>query len=156
MSATVGVPDPRLATLAGSPKAADHPDPARPSSTSPAWCAAPPRARASATSSCQHPRGRRHRHVVRCFEDGDVTHVEGRIDPLADIETVETELMLADLDSLENASLPWIRRPREATRKPAKPLSRMMRALELLRAGRPARLVPRGPRRNAPSRHWGS
>src|SRR6201998_1214360 len=40
-------------------------------------------------------------HVVRCFEDGDVTHVEGRIDPVADIETVETELMLADLDSLE-------------------------------------------------------
>src|SRR5690349_24304752 len=40
-------------------------------------------------------------HVVRCFEDGDVTHVEGKIDPIADIETVETELMLADLDSLE-------------------------------------------------------
>ena len=40
-------------------------------------------------------------HVVRCFEDNDVTHVEGRIDPVADIETVETELMLADLDSLE-------------------------------------------------------
>src|SRR5271156_3008687 len=40
-------------------------------------------------------------HVVRCFENGDVTHVEGRIDPLADLETVETELMLADLDSLE-------------------------------------------------------
>ena len=40
-------------------------------------------------------------HVVRCFEDDDITHVEGRIDPIADIETVETELMLADLDSLE-------------------------------------------------------
>ena len=40
-------------------------------------------------------------HVVRCFEDTDVTHVEGRIDPVADIETVETELMLSDLDSLE-------------------------------------------------------
>ena len=40
-------------------------------------------------------------HVVRCFEDADVTHVEGRIDPIADIETIETELMLADLDSLE-------------------------------------------------------
>ena len=40
-------------------------------------------------------------HVVRCFEDDDVTHVEGRIDPVADIETIETELMLADLDSLE-------------------------------------------------------
>ncbi|HZA92534.1 MAG TPA: GTPase, partial [Gemmatimonadales bacterium] len=40
-------------------------------------------------------------HVVRCFRDDDVTHVEGRIDPVADIETIETELMLADLDSLE-------------------------------------------------------
>ena len=40
-------------------------------------------------------------HVVRCFEDADVTHVEGKIDPIADIETIETELMLADLDSLE-------------------------------------------------------
>src|SRR5204862_6220906 len=40
-------------------------------------------------------------HVVRCFQDSDVTHVEGRIDPIADIETVETELMLADLESLE-------------------------------------------------------
>src|ERR1700709_1382053 len=39
--------------------------------------------------------------VVRCFEDGDITHVEGRVDPIADIETIETELMLADLDSLE-------------------------------------------------------
>src|SRR5436190_12492394 len=40
-------------------------------------------------------------HVLRCFEDGDITHVEGRIDPVSDIETIETELMLADLDSLE-------------------------------------------------------
>src|ERR1700719_1600814 len=40
-------------------------------------------------------------HVVRCFADDDITHVENRVDPIADIETVETELMLADLDSLE-------------------------------------------------------
>src|ERR1700761_6722647 len=40
-------------------------------------------------------------HVVRCFEDSDVTHVEGKVDPIADIDTIETELMLADLDSLE-------------------------------------------------------
>src|ERR1700710_536952 len=45
-------------------------------------------------------------HVVRCFEDGDVTHVEGRIDPIADAETVETELMLADLESLERRIVP--------------------------------------------------
>src|SRR5919112_3852051 len=40
-------------------------------------------------------------HVLRCFENDDITHVEGRIDPVRDAETVETELMLADLDSLE-------------------------------------------------------
>src|ERR1700746_2743652 len=40
-------------------------------------------------------------HVVRCFEDGNVVHVEGSVDPIRDVETVETELMLADLDSLE-------------------------------------------------------
>src|SRR5512138_1873617 len=40
-------------------------------------------------------------HVVRCFEDGDITHVSGKIDPIADIDTIETELMLADMDSLE-------------------------------------------------------
>src|SRR5579875_1641403 len=39
--------------------------------------------------------------VARCFEDGDITHVEGRIDPLADLEIIETELMIADLESLE-------------------------------------------------------
>ena len=45
-------------------------------------------------------------HVLRCFEDDDITHVEGRIDPVADAETVETELMLADLDSLERRIVP--------------------------------------------------
>src|SRR5579884_1171258 len=45
-------------------------------------------------------------HVVRCFSSGDVTHVEGRVDPVADAETVETELMLADLESLERRIIP--------------------------------------------------
>jgi ribosome-binding ATPase YchF (GTP1/OBG family) len=40
-------------------------------------------------------------HVLRCFEDDDITHVEGRINPVGDAETIETELMLADLESLE-------------------------------------------------------
>src|SRR6201996_5497684 len=40
-------------------------------------------------------------HVLRCFEDDDITHVEGKIDPVSDAETVETELMIADLESLE-------------------------------------------------------
>ena len=59
-------------------------------------------------------------HVVRCFEDTDVTHVEGKIDPIADIETIETELMLADLDSLEKRVDAWRRRPRAAAKTPRK------------------------------------
>src|SRR2546427_5243103 len=46
-------------------------------------------------------------HIVRCFEDSDITHVEGKIAPLDDIETVETELMLADLESLEKRLALW-------------------------------------------------
>ena len=58
-------------------------------------------------------------HVLRCFEDGNVTHVEGSIDPIRDAETVETELMLADLDSLEKRASPRRRRRRAAaTRRP--------------------------------------
>ncbi len=57
-------------------------------------------------------------HVVRCFEDYDVTHVENKIDPIADIETVETELMLADLESLERRAAVSRRRRKAATRKP--------------------------------------
>src|SRR6202795_4763957 len=87
-------------------------------------------------------------HVVRCFEDGDVTHVEGRIDPVADIETVETELMLSDLDSLERRAdaLEKKTRGNDKDAKEAKEsLDLMNRALTLLRAGKPARLVERKP-----------
>jgi ribosome-binding ATPase len=87
-------------------------------------------------------------HVVRCFEDGDVTHVEGRIDPVADIETVETELMLSDLDSLERRAdaLEKKTRGNDKDAKEAKEsLDLMNRALALLRAGKPARLVERKP-----------
>jgi hypothetical protein len=77
-------------------------------------------------------------HVLRCFEDGDITHVENRIDPVADAETVETELMLADLDSLERRVVPL--RKRAATDKEAKhQVALMDGALELLREGKPAR-----------------
>jgi ribosome-binding ATPase len=87
-------------------------------------------------------------HVVRCFVDPDVAHVSGTIDPIADIETIETELMLADLDSLE--------RRVEALTKKAKgndkdavearqTLDLVDRALSLLRDGKPARLVERKP-----------
>ena len=80
-------------------------------------------------------------HVVRCFEDGDITHVEGQIAPLADIETVETELMLADLDSLERRTLALEKRAKGGD-KEAKELADLVgRCLVLLREGRPARLA---------------
>src|SRR5712691_716153 len=85
-------------------------------------------------------------HVVRCFEDGDVTHVEGKIDPIADIETIETELMLADLDSLERR-LDALEKKAKGSDKDAKEardvLDLVGRALALLRAGKPARLTER-------------
>jgi GTP-binding protein YchF len=87
-------------------------------------------------------------HVVRCFQDDDVTHVEGRIDPVADIETVETELMLADLDSLERRVEALEKRAKGSNgeAKEAKAvLDLVTRALALLRAGKPARLVARKP-----------
>ena len=87
-------------------------------------------------------------HVVRCFEDTDVTHVEGRIDPLADIETVETELMLADLESLERR-LDGLQRKARGTDKDAKEAKETLdlvgRGLALLREGKPARLTERKP-----------
>jgi hypothetical protein len=84
-------------------------------------------------------------HVVRCFADGDVTHVEGRIDPIADIETVETELMLADLESLERRYDSLEKRAKTGD-KEARALADLMgRALALLREGKPARLVRRAP-----------
>jgi len=63
-------------------------------------------------------------HVVRCFEDTDVTHVENRIDPIADIETIETELMLAISIASSAGSMRWKRRPRVATRTPRRPKRR--------------------------------
>src|ERR671936_882029 len=79
-------------------------------------------------------------HVVRCFADDDVTHVTGAIDPIADIETVETELMLADLDSLERRIEPLQKRARgnDKDAKEAKETLELIgRALDLLREGRP-------------------
>jgi ribosome-binding ATPase len=83
-------------------------------------------------------------HVVRCFEDSDVTHVEGRIDPIADIETIETELMLADLESLEKRAANLEKRVRGSADKDLKlQYELVVRALALLREGKPARLVER-------------
>jgi GTP-binding protein YchF len=82
-------------------------------------------------------------HVVRCFEDTDITHVEGRIDPIADIETIETELMLADLDSLEKRADALEKKAKGGDKEAKGTLDLMQRALALLRDGKPARLLTR-------------
>jgi GTP-binding protein YchF len=84
-------------------------------------------------------------HVVRCFEDSDITHVEGKIDPIADIETIETELMLADLDSLERRVDALEKKARGNDKEAKELLDLVKRALPLLREGKPARLVERKP-----------
>ena len=84
-------------------------------------------------------------HVVRCFQDSDVTHVEGRIDPIADIETVETELMLADLDSLERRLDGLGKKAKGGDKEAKETLDLINRALALLREGKPARLTERKP-----------
>jgi GTP-binding protein YchF len=87
-------------------------------------------------------------HVVRCFVDPDIAHVAGAIDPLADIDTIETELMLADLDSLERR-VEGLAKKAKGSDKDAnearETLDLVERALALLRAGKPARLVERKP-----------
>ena len=84
-------------------------------------------------------------HVVRCFEDGDITHVSGKIDPLADIDTIETELMLADMDSLEKRVVSIEKKGKQGDKEAKEMADLMNRALVLLREGKPARLVERTP-----------
>ncbi|KFI31307.1 GTP-binding protein YchF [Haematobacter massiliensis] len=80
-------------------------------------------------------------HVLRCFEDGDITHVEGRVDPVADAETIETELMIADMESIERR-LANLQRKLKGGDKEAKDQDRLLRvALDALNAGQPARTV---------------
>jgi GTP-binding protein YchF len=80
-------------------------------------------------------------HVLRCFDDGDVTHVEGRVDPVADAETIETELMLADLESIEKRRANLVRKLK-GNDKEAKEQDRLLAAAqEMLEDGKPARLV---------------
>ena len=83
-------------------------------------------------------------HVLRCFEDDDVTHVEGSVDPVRDAETVETELMLADMDSLERR-LPSLQKRVRTDREAAAQVALMEPILDALRQGRPARFaIPAG------------
>jgi GTP-binding protein YchF len=80
-------------------------------------------------------------HVLRCFEGGDVTHVEGRVDPSADAETVETELMLADLESLERRVPNLVKKAQQGDKEARIEASVLGQALELLRTSKPARLT---------------
>ena len=80
-------------------------------------------------------------HVLRCFEGGDVTHVEGRVDPIADAETVETELMLADLESLEKRVPNLVKKAQQGDKEAKIQASVLGQALDLLRDSKPARLT---------------
>jgi hypothetical protein len=80
-------------------------------------------------------------HVLRCFEDGDITHVEGRIDPVADAETIETELMLADLDSIERRRANLARKLKGADKDAADQDRLLALAQKALENGQPARTV---------------
>lgn len=80
-------------------------------------------------------------HVLRCFEDGDITHVEGRVDPLADADVIETELMIADMESIERR-LANLSRKLKGGDKDALDQDRLLRqALAVLNEGRPARTI---------------
>lgn len=80
-------------------------------------------------------------HVVRCFEDENVTHVSGKIDPLDDIETIETELMLADLESLEKRVDPLVKRIRGNDKEAKATLALVEATIGALRDGKAARTV---------------
>jgi GTP-binding protein YchF len=77
--------------------------------------------------------------VARCFVDDDITHVEGRVDPLSDLDIIETELMLADLESLEKRVANLEKRAKQGDKESAITLRLVNLALEQLNAGRPAR-----------------
>ena len=80
-------------------------------------------------------------HVLRCFEDGDVVHVDGRVDPVADADTIETELMLADIESLEKRLQNIVRKVRGGDKEAVQQERLMKAALAVLEEGKPARLV---------------
>ncbi|MEM6534053.1 MAG: redox-regulated ATPase YchF [Pseudomonadota bacterium] len=78
-------------------------------------------------------------YVLRCFEDEDITHVSGKIDPLADLDVVETELMLADLESLEKRKAGWVKKANSGDKEAKANVALIDLALEQLNAGKPAR-----------------
>jgi GTP-binding protein YchF len=80
-------------------------------------------------------------HVLRCFENDDIQHVENKVDPIADAETVETELMLADLESLEKRVPAFAKKAQQGDKEAKTAASVLGQALDLLREGKPARLT---------------
>lgn len=78
-------------------------------------------------------------HVLRCFENADITHVEGSVDPLRDIEIIETELMLADLESLERRIIPIEKKAKSGDKDSKAQFEVMRQVLDALREGKPAR-----------------
>jgi GTP-binding protein YchF len=82
-------------------------------------------------------------YVLRCFENEDIAHVEGRIDPIADLETVETELMLADLESIEKRIANLEKKAKSGDKEARLSLDLVLRTKALLEDGKPARLTQR-------------
>ena len=77
--------------------------------------------------------------VARCFIDDDIIHVENRVDPISDLDIIETELMLADLESLEKRTITLEKRARGGDKEAISTLRLVKVALDLLNSGRPAR-----------------
>jgi hypothetical protein len=91
-------------------------------------------------------------YVLRCFEDEDVAHVEGRIDPISDAEVVETELMIADMESLEKRREPLAKKATSGDKEAKAQVALIDKALELVAAGKPARLARLTPEEERPFR----
>ncbi len=83
-------------------------------------------------------------HIVRCFEDGDVTHVSGRVDPLGDIETIDTELVLADMDTVARALDRVARQTKSGDKHARATEALLMRVKGHLDEGRPVRSLELG------------
>src|SRR6056297_3494838 len=77
-------------------------------------------------------------HVLRCFEDDDITHISGKVDPIADLAIVETELMLADLESLEKRKVNWVKKANSGDKEAKAQVALIDKALAELNEGRPA------------------
>jgi ribosome-binding ATPase len=80
-------------------------------------------------------------HVLRCFEDGDVTHVDGQVDPISDSETIETELMLADIESIEKRLQGLVRKIKGGDKEAVQQDRLLCAALAVLEEGQPARSI---------------